>query len=199
MINYNIDFTINKKTTIRICLEENLNLLDCCCHVDMILLYENKQYLLSGADLKDNMYILKNVLKKVLNNQLQLHLSIIQDIGYLYNEKLRLKPGLVYEKFENRAYWVGGKHLLWGCDLVTWLYNDSDGNIILHITPFYTGDLIDNGEDDDEEADARAYESWMATEYKPFYTTVISSDTARLWLRLAENIYNKIQICQPRL
>ncbi len=197
MINYNIDLTVNKKATIRICLEENLNLLDCCCRVDMILLYENKQYLLSGADLKDNMYILKNALKKVLNNQLQLHPSIIQDIGYLYNEKLRLKPGLVYEKFENRDYWVGGKHLLWGCDLVTWLYNDSDGNIILHITPFYTGDLIDNGEDDDEEAEMLAYEAWMVTEYKPFYTIVISPDTARLWLRLAENIYNKIQICQP--
>ncbi len=189
VINYNIDFVINKKTIIRICLDTNVKLLGCCQDIDIILLINNKNYLLGSGDLQDRMYTLKNALKKALENQFQLHPSITADIGYFYNEELQFKPGFIYEKFENRDYWIGRNYLLWNYDFATWLYNDSDGNIILHITSIYLGNWI--GESDDEEADARAYESWMATEYKPFYTTIISPATARLWLRLAENVYSK--------
>ncbi len=190
MINYNINFIVNKSASIRFCLDTNLKLMECCEDVSMVLLKDNKEYELGRCWLKDKMFILKTILTKTLHNQFLLHPSINKDIGYLYNEDLRFKPGLVYKQLNENECWVGDRHLLWGYEYVMWIYNNADGDIILHFTPVYPGNWTDEG--DDEEAEAQVYEAWMATTYKPLWTITLPKETAQLWLRLAENIFSKL-------
>ncbi len=188
MINYNIDFVLNDTSIMKISSHMLIEQLSCCDDVVMILLINNKDYLLSTNTLHNNMYVLKNALKKALENQLQLHPSIMQDIGYLYNQMLQFKPTnpvLVYEP----DYWVGLNNLLWNSELATWLYNDIDGNIILHITPLYPGNWTDIQFDD--EANEIAYAKWIA-QYKPFWTTTLSPTVAQIWLDQAHVVFNRL-------
>jgi len=151
VINYDIDFVINKNALIKICLDINIKSLLCCQDTNIILLKNNKRYLLSFWPLRDNMNILKNMLKNTLQNQYQLHPSINEDIGFLYNQDLQDKGNLVYEYYaptsENKS-WVGDRYSLWNGDFATWLYNDSYGNIILHLTSTFHGPW--GGDDFDE-------------------------------------------------
>ncbi len=189
-----IDFHLNDSAIIRVTAEVKIELLHCCQNVDMYLLKDNKTYLLSTELLRENMFILKNLLKKALLNQLQLHFSIVQDVGILWNQCLQLKPGLIYKETKEQDFWVGEKYLLSSYGgLATWLYNDAHGNIILHITPVYRDKWIDNDEDDDEEANDRAYEKWMVTKYKPIWTTILPPAIAKAWLVQAEDIFSKLQ------
>jgi len=185
-----MDFKLQDKAVIRISSEKEIEKLFCCDEVIMTLLKDDQSYLLSTDTLHENVYILKNALKEALKNQLFLHSSITQDIGYLYNQKLQFKSDLIYEKYGDNDFWVGMKSLLWNHDLATWLYNDSNGDIVLHITPVYLGNWI--GEGDDEEADERAYAEWIV-HYKPFWTLTLSPATAHAWLDFAEGIFNRLR------
>jgi len=184
-----IDFELQDKAIIRISSDIEIEKLSCCDEVVMTLLKDNKNHLLSANTLHDNMYILKHALKKVLKNQLPLHPSIIQDIGYLYNQELQFKPGLVYEKYGDGDSWVGIKSLLWNDELATWLYNDINGDIIFHITPLYPGNWTDI--QFDKKANKKAYAEWIA-HYKPFWTIKLSPVTAQAWLDFAEGIFNRL-------
>lgn len=187
VIDFNLDSAIIKMIS-----EVKIELLHCCQDVDIYLLKNNKKYLLGVDTLRENIFVLKNALKKTLHNQLQLHPSITQDIGILWNEELQDKPGLTYEKLEKRDYWVGLNYLLWNANhLATWLYNDANGNIILHITPTYENHWT--GEDDEEETNDRACQEWMATKYAPLWTTKLSPETAKVWLAQAEDVFNRLK------
>jgi len=192
-----IDFNLNDSTIIRIASNIKIELLNCCEDITMYLLKNDKTYLLTISPLQEDIFILKSALKKALQNQFSLHPSINQDIGILWNQCLQCKPGLTYKKLEKRNSWVGLSYLLWGYgELATWIYNDADGNIVLHITPVYRNKWEDNEEDDDEEANDLAYKEWMATEYKPLLTTILSPDIAQAWLNQAEHIFWKLRDIQ---
>ncbi len=181
-----INFILNDTATIKIDSNIEIEKLTCCDSVTTILLKNDQSYLLSTNALHDNMYILKNALKKALKNEHQLHPSIIEDIGYLYNQELQFKPGLVYNDTDS---WVGLKNLLWNDELATWLYNDVKGNIILHITPLYPGNWTDI--QFDEKANEKAYAEWIA-HYQPLWTTMLSQTTAQAWLDFAEKIFDRL-------
>jgi len=187
-----IDFNLDDSTTIRITSEVKIALLHCCQNVDICLLKDNKKYLLGRDILREHMSMLKRALKKALHNQLQLHPSITEDIGIVFNQCLQDKPGPVYEKTGGQSFWVGDDYSLWNYKkFATWLYNDVDGNILLHITPIYQNRWT--GEEDEEETNDRAYEKWMATKYKPLWTTILSPATAKDWLAQAEDIFSRLQ------
>ncbi len=197
MTNETIDFNLNDSAIIRITSEVKIELLHCCQNVDMYLLKDNKIYLLTISPLQEDIFILKSALKKALHNQLQLHPSITEDIGILWNQTSQDKSKLIYKEIKGQRFWVGLSYLLWGYgELATWLYNDAHGNIILHITPVYRDKWIDNDEGDDEEANDRAYEKWMATKYKPIWTTILPPAIAKAWLAQAEDIFWKLRDIQ---
>jgi len=192
MIGDIIDFNLNDSVVIRFISEVKIELLHCCQNVDIYLLKDNEKYLLGVDTMRENIFILKNALKKALLNQLQLHPSINQDIGIVWNQTSQDRSKLVYEEIEGQRFWVGLNYLLWDYDgLATWLYNDINGNILLHITPLYRDYWT--GEENEEETNSQACEKWIATEYRPLWTTILSPATAKAWLAQAEDIFSRLQ------
>src|SRR6185295_2879963 len=125
--------------------------------------------------LPDDIIAFRDLLSKGLKNELQLHPSITEDIGYLKNimekhnqqefpdDKWTKSSNLVYENDEYYSLWVGTQYLLWGHnDLKTWIYNDKTGNIILEVTPLYP-DLFT----EDKSTIKISYDVWIKS-YKPF-------------------------------
>jgi hypothetical protein len=89
------------------------------------------------------------LLSQALNQKLKLHESITRGVGYLYNEDLywtfnedllKRPPHLVREQINGNNWWVGDKHNLWCYQKIqSWIYNDTQGNIIFELTPLYSG------------------------------------------------------------
>jgi len=187
MNSYEIIFTLTNKEKLIFKLDEPLNKVHCCYDVPIIFYHDNNQILLSTGSIHENIVTLHSLLTKALKNDLKLHKSITQDIGYLYNEELQGNPGLFYTKLEERDYWIGNNYLLWSHKFATWLYNDNDGNIILEITPIYPGIFIDPA----ETANGTTYEKWIEG-YKPCFTQKIPLDIAENWLKQASSILKVI-------
>jgi hypothetical protein len=138
-----LKFTLNATEQIVLELENTLNDIDYCYRTNIAFLEQNKKYLLSTDTLHYDMERFSTFLKKALNNQLQLHKSIFQDIGYLCNEYYQKKDGFIIHNFENGGPdWVGYQYHLWeACKnnirTMTWLYNNKDGALIFEVTPCY--------------------------------------------------------------
>ncbi|HEV2916677.1 MAG TPA: hypothetical protein VGW78_02925 [Candidatus Babeliales bacterium] len=120
-----IIFPLNESERIVIALEEPFDVVHCCYQAPIILYFENNKYSSKNDVIRYYIEIFIVLLSKALNNALELHDSIKKDIGYLANEELQNKPGLVYKKTNTIASWVGEDYSLWsGDDFSTWLYND---------------------------------------------------------------------------
>jgi hypothetical protein len=133
------------------------------------------------------------LLKKAVKNKLKLHKSIIQDIGFLYNEESEGKEGFFYTKLENRDYWIGNRSNLWSPvviygNLQTWIYNNEAGDIIFEITPVYPYHYCDP----EEEPNFIPYEEWMK-DYKPFLIRTIPKDVAQRWLEQTKLLLKQIK------
>lgn len=90
---------------------------------------------------------LKELLLLGLNNELTLD-PTIGSIGYSWNK-------LLHKIDNNQFEWTWQHYLLWETpgniypNLATWLYNDSEKNIILEITPVYPWHFTDSEADQD--------------------------------------------------
>jgi hypothetical protein len=159
-----------------------------CEELPVIFYQEMKKLILRNDFINETMQKLSALLKKLLKNKLPLHESITKDIGFLWNEELQNKPGLAYTKLEGRDHWVGQLHLLWCTSntrpsLVTWLYNDHEGSIILEITPSYPWHHLEPRKGET----FIPYEQFMET-YKPVLIRKIPIEVAQKWLQQAEEI-----------
>jgi len=170
-----------------------INNLICCDYITIYLAYDNNICLLAKEDVEMTMESFRHLLKLALKNELQLHDSITQDIGFLWNERLQRKPGLVYKIFDRVNRWVGEDNLLWGTpanihpNLETWLYNNSQGEIIFEVTPSYpyrSNTTPDNA--------TISYQEFM-NKYKPLFIRTIPTLTAKTWLSQAEEILKIIE------
>lgn len=200
MDKHEILFKINEVEKVIIELKEPLEMVHCCYEVPIVLAKEEKKYIVAYDSIKSNMESLDIVFTKALQNQLQLHSSIQGNIGYLFThykfygfnrEKLE-SLGLVFE--HDSGDWVGENHLLWAYDIAVWVYNDSDGSIILEFTPWYFGknymyDDDDNGIDDEDYSE---YEQFLKN-YRSLFSIKLSHETAQLWLDQANNIVQQIE------
>ena len=170
-----------------------INKLLCCDMITIYLTYDNKNLILVREDAQMTLESLRHLLKLALKNEAQPHDSITQDIGFLWNERLQRKPGLVYKIFDRVNRWVGEDNMLWatpglvGPKLVTWLYNNPQGDIILEITPSYP-----YRSNTTKEKSPLSYQDFMR-DYKPLLIRTISTSTAKKWLEQAEDILNTIQ------
>jgi len=183
-----IEFKLNKKNKMIVELQAPLNDMHCCSDSSLFFIEQKKKIKIFDDSLKYGMELFNSMLQKSLNNELVLDGSIKPDIGYLYNEEIQDKPGLVYEQFEGRKFWVGRNYFLWGYGyLATWIYNNKQGETILEITPIYPGSFLTSR----KKSGLISYEDWLAN-YKPYFLTVLSKDTITTLLEQTETIYKQI-------
>lgn len=157
--------------------QKSLHKIDCHYEDSIVLRYNNSEIILTHDFLYHNLQELAVLLKKALNNELVLHNSITQDIGFLFNqysahicgEKLQEPTHLVYVQENGKKYWPGNDYSLWAKNFVSWIYNKPDGSITFEVTPFYPYMYCEP----EEEPNYIPYEKWIKT-YKPYFKTTLS-------------------------
>lgn len=136
-------------------------------------------------------------LMSVINNEYNLHDSIKEDIGYMWNEylnssKTNRSKKFFMKKVENYETWVGAGCILWsskGCE--TWLYN-KDNKIFMHITPVYKWHF----DEPKEGEEFVTYEKFMKS-YKPYFIIEIKKTVAKRWFKKVKAIIKLIESNDP--
>ena len=190
-----IVFSLNETEKIVIELHDAINRIHCCSDASIFFVQGVQQYLLEKWMLSFNIPILSSLLSQALKNKLPMHKLIMEDLGYLYAQyrfysadRIMLgKLGFVFEKVDGQYSWMGEKYLLWAYDMAAWLYNDTDGNIVLELAPVYKGNRFD----EEGETDFTDYDAFLKN-YKPLFTRVIPRDVAQQWLDQANKILQHI-------
>ncbi len=194
MTKFILNFILNSTEQITIQLKDSLNSLDYCYRANIFWHKQDKNFLLSNDSLHYDMERFNNFLEKALNNELQLHESCTQDIGYLYNEYYQNKHNFILHNFTSGGQdWIGYQHHLWESSknnvrLITWLYNNINGTIIFEITPCYPYLFCEPT----EQPDYIPYKEWIKT-YQPYLIQEIPKKTAQEWLTQAEYIIKIIK------
>lgn len=161
------------------------------CDEVKIILYDNgHEYVLyDDIEIRYAIEKLNTLLTKALHNKLQLHESIQQDIGYLWNELLqdRLKL-LARVNQEGGNRWIGTCYLLWEIKgLDTWLYN-KDEKIFMELAPVYKWHF----DDPETGEDYITYDEFIK-DYKPYLIVEIDKKVAQQWLAKTEELMQIIQ------
>lgn len=190
-MNHTLVFQLNADLTIMIDLHEPLHYVDYSYQAEVYVAHNQHKYAMGRDTVYYTTKRLRNLLFNALSDTTQLHASINQDIGYLYNQELQGKPGLVYDQDNEYSSWVGYRYYLWGVDLIAWIYNDANQEIIFEITPAFPGEPTYFYKDEPLSPAAVAnsawYEEWI-TNYKPLLKTTIPRSTAQQWLDQADAI-----------
>lgn len=200
MIQNEITFMINEVEKIVFKLDCSIDSINCCSEASIYFIKNNHQFLLDKDDsIRFNLECLVDIIMKALHNELILHKSIINDIGYDYNEYKQGKSGFTFEKDkgDDNELWVGYKYLLWGYEEVVWVYNDENLNIILEITPKFLNKISESSDLEKENvlieiANSVLYEQWIK-DYKPFLIRKIPRNVAQQWLDQANQILKQIE------
>lgn len=193
MISDFIKFKINDKEYIEVVLQCKLQDIYRFEEIEIIFNDKNKKYTLFEKDfIIEALSGFYDLLNKVLKNQLQMHNSIKQDIGYLWNEYLQNNNNHNSVKKinkEGRKYWVGEDYLLWSSlfDISTWLYNKNN-LIYLEIAPVYKW----HHSDPKEGEEFVAYDEWIK-DYKPIAIIEIKKEIAEEWFKKTEEILEIIE------
>jgi hypothetical protein len=184
-----IVFKINATTKIIITLDELLEHAHCCTECSVTLFYNDIAFDLSTHSLRDCLQDFKCAAGKLVKNELQLHESITEDIGFLLNEELQFKPGLFQVKRGDAFLWVGYDYLLiMGYSIAVWLYNKSDGTIICEVSPKFPFSYRNSAKDENYVP----YNKWIK-KYEPYCIIEASLETIREWVFLADRILGQIQ------
>lgn len=184
-----IIFQINDATKIIITLDEGTEDAHCCTECSAALFCNNITFDLSTHSLRDCMQDFKYAAEKLIKNELRLHKSITEDIGFLLNEELQFKPGLFQVKRGDISLWVGYDYLLiMGYSSAVWLYNKNDGAIICEVSPKFPFSYRNSAKDEDYVP----YKKWIK-EYKPYCVIEASFESIKEWIPLAERILGQIQ------
>ena len=191
--NYELFFQLSSEEKIVLSFEEPIGRWIPCDNIPLIFSHSDRELLLSVKSIRESMTLLIVLLTSALKNKLHIDKSITKDIGFLWNQEIQKKPGLVYMKLENKDYWIGLNNLLWTTPtnveptVSTWIYNNSKGEIVLEITPDYPWHFRAPNRDE-LYVD---YEKWIS-KYEPFVIWTISTEIATRWINQAQEILNKI-------
>ena len=188
MIQNKKTFKLDNEHSIEFQLQDSCEAIHCCSEAQISLIEPTRCALLSSDSLRHNLQIFEHQLTKALHNELILHESLKDDIGYLYNQELQEKPGLSYKKWQGVDQWGGQDYMLWEGILVTWLYNNVEGSIILEATPVYPGNFMLP----EEQETYQAYDEWIRN-YSPYLIQTIPKKTAEKWLELTKKILAHIE------
>lgn len=190
-----IVFKLSDTEKIVIELEEEIQNIDCCSQAPIVFLQDSKRIILSKDSVRENMTILSGLLTDALYNKLQLHESITEDIGYVYNQysdflwnkKSKASNNFGYTKLEGRDTWAGNNYHLWSSSLTSWIYNDIDGSIIFELTPMYPEDFYYTK----KKPQKIPYHEWIKG-YAPYLIEKIPQSVAQRWLAQANDILEQI-------
>jgi hypothetical protein len=190
MKTYNIEFVINPTTKFIINLEEPLHAVHCCYDVSVTLIHEDRIFDAIKRETVDEIVNnFKCFAEEALRNELQLHESITQDLGLLFNEDCQFKPGLFQVPNPAGFWWVGNRYALTTANkLATWLYNDSQGTIIFEATPIFPFSYRNHKKD----PNYVPYWKWIKT-YKPYFITEASRECIESWITKANPILKQIE------
>jgi len=172
-----------------------LDLFDCVT----IVYHENiqKYILYNNGFVIESLRIFESILIKTLDGEKVLHESIDRDLGYLWNEYLKDKPGYNFARVpveKNSTMWVGLRYLLLSskkCD--TWLYN-KDGDICFEITPGYKWHFL-------KPKNNEKYISYgkFIKNYKPIAIIKLEEKVAQQWLKTISKLVKTAQNNYDRL
>lgn len=156
---------------------------------------DNIKLQLSNDWASDAITKLQILLKKALANKLQRNKKYITDLGYLWNEELHKTVDPKRKPSKKNTIWIGLNYHLWATNTIaqdvtdTWLYNNSNGDIILDITPNYKwhfGDLDSEPEDD---PNFITYDEFIKN-YRPYLSRIVPTEIAQQWLQQANELWN---------
>jgi len=197
-----IIFKLNSGEKIVILLKDALKDIRCCYFdFDILLIENNHYYNLSNSidSLRVSLENLQSLLTLAFQNKLSLHKAFQHiDIGYMYNEYKLSQPSVIYETPEGSKFksWIGDKYLLWGNELILWIYNNDLGEIILEVTPPFPGESIylAPGEEmtEEDKKNLIRYHNWIKG-YQPFLIQIIPREIAKQWIEQANNILKIIE------
>lgn len=181
---HNIIFAINTKESIAVELPVSLTDMNPCDDVAIKLCIENNEYILTKDCFLFLMRGLQHDLQMALKGTLLLPASIKEDIGYLWNQYLHGDETLECFEKEGQSFWIGEPFSLWSIKgFTTWLYNDTNGAIILEITPTYKWHFDPAGSNE-------SYDEFM-THYKPEFTRIIPRTIAHQWAEQLHEIMTR--------
>ncbi len=213
MNKHNLIFQLNDTEKIVVELDASIDGVNCCTEAPIVFFQGSKKVILSEDAVRNNMIILSNLLTKALKNKLQLHESITQDIGYLFNQysdylcddTSTVQNNFGYTKLDGRDTWAGNNYSLWNSDLASWIYNDVDGSIIFELTPIYPEDFFYTKNEPPilRQRLRRArqtvpYQEWIKG-YAPYLITTIPHNVAQQWLEQADSIVKQIDESTAKL
>ncbi len=159
----------------------------CCDHAKIYFIHEQQSLLIGQNPSGDILNQFAKNLGNALDNKLQLHESITQNLGFMINEYYHQ----IFSPNSESSYWVGLNYEIWSTMgdantyTTTWLYNDDKGDIILEITPLYTWSFQEN---EIENPMFTTYDEFIKN-YKPILRRVIPHKIAQAWLKKAHQWY----------
>jgi len=187
---------------IKIVPENNLKFedIDYCCG-NLFAYFVNNQILRIGQETPGEFFepFIEN-LKKTIHGKLLLHDSLVKNLGFMINEYYHAE----YPRDKNTfvevvgsngktRFWVGLNYQVWttfaDADLhvSTWLYNNTNGDIVLEVTPDYKWHFsVLEGKPEDP--NFVTYEEFMK-DYNPLLRRVIPREIATEWLDQAMKAY----------
>ena len=188
-------FQLSEAEKIVIGLDDQSEMMHCCYEAPVFFVGESERLQIDCDSVRSCMEHLQYLLMKALNNELQLHESIQNNLGYLYTQykfywydsSILETMGFVFEDNKGKKRWVGKGLLLFAHDVAVWIYNDSKKDIVLEFTPWYKGNRFD----EEGETDFTNYDAFLKN-YKPLFTRVIPRDVAQQWLDQANKILQHI-------
>jgi|SRR5690606_23873144 len=193
MNQYELTFSVNTQNKITVSLKDPLTLVGWNYAEPVLFRHDNKIITLANGPTYFNIRSMRDYLKKALNSKLHLHDSITSDIGYMFNQYNKNECGFIIERFENGFEgWTGYNYYLWEAyknnkKYVTWIYNDHNNNIIFKITPSYPYRYCERMKKDHY----IPFKKWILN-YKPYFSTQLSRETAQQWLEQAEHVVKTV-------
>ncbi|MBI2352806.1 hypothetical protein HYV11_01010 [Candidatus Dependentiae bacterium] len=166
-----------------------------CYHLEMYWCVDEKKLLIGQDSSGDIAHQFERLLPLALEQKLMLDSSIQKNLGFYLNEifadrKSFLNLVYKYASEGKYTYWIGMNYLMAStCAphnpvVVTWMYNDANGDIILEVTEMFSWS-------EQEIASPEEMDRYFAflKNYKPILKQVISQKVAEQWLRKAKKWY----------
>lgn len=131
------EFKINEQQCLKLTFMVDKKQLHRFVWCSVLFVDDHKQYKLYSFDYVSHaLYPFDFLLDKALKDELELHSSINEDVGILYDQYCK-EGGDKNLILNNDGDWIGNDYSLW-CykELKTWIYNKG-GETYLEITPLY--------------------------------------------------------------
>jgi hypothetical protein len=191
-----MQFTKNEYLTFKlnehekIIIKFNVNdVLHCCYRAKFFFVRYNHKILLQDWTINEDLKQFIQVLDPAIKCQLSINSEFTNEIGHLWNYVCNKKKS--HDRFSEKTkkerkkftpYLAFQRH-----DFTTWIYNDSNGNIIFKITP-----LFKSWKPRRKQPKYITFLHWMKN-YKPILIRIIPKDIAEQWLDQANQIYNVVK------